>query len=132
MKKYAHVIAKVIFTLILFLPILGVTGIFPEATRNLYNTDQAFAFIQTLTTAAYIMYMMAVVHILAIGALWTRREVVGALLALPITLNVVGFHLFLDGGLLMNGAMPGNVMLLINLYLLYIHQDKLQELVKQD
>lgn len=132
MKKYTHVIAKVIFTLILILPILGITGIFPEATRDLYNTDQAFAFIQTLTSAAYIMYMMAVVHILVIIALWTRREVVGALLVLPITLNVVGFHLFLDEGLLMGGAMPGNVMLLINLYLLYIHRDKLQALVNQN
>ena len=132
MNKYIHVIAKIIFTLILILPILGITGIFPEATRDLYNTDQAFAFIQMLTSAVFIMYMMAAVHILAIVALWTRREVVGALLALPITLNVVGFHLFLDGGLFMGGAMPGNVMLLINLYLLYIHRDKLQELVKQN
>jgi hypothetical protein len=114
------------------MPILGATGIFPPATRDLYNTDEAFAFIEMLTTASYILYMMVVVHILAIIALWTRREVVGALLALPITLNVVGFHLWLDGGLLTGGALMGNVMLVLNLYLLYIHCAKLQTLAKQD
>jgi hypothetical protein len=132
MKKYLHSIVKVIFSFILLMPVLGVTGIFPEATRDLYNTDQAFAFIQMLTTAAYIMYMMAVVHVLAIITLWTRREVVGALLALPITLNVVGFHFWLDGGLLTAGASMGNVMLALNLYFLYIHRAKLHTLAKQD
>jgi hypothetical protein len=130
MKNFAHSVTKAIFSLILLMPILGVTGIFPPATRDLYNSDEAFAFIEALTAAAYIMYMMAIVHILAIMALWTRREVIGALLALPITLNVVGFHLVLDGGLFTAGALMGNVMLLINLYLLWLHRQKLYELSK--
>jgi hypothetical protein len=132
MKKYLHITAKVIFSLILLMPVLGATGIFPPATRDLYHTDEAFAFIEMLETAAYILYMMVAVHLLAIVALWTRREVVGALLALPISLNVVGFHFWLDGGLLTAGAVMGNVMLTINLYLLYIHRDKLVALAKQD
>lgn len=131
MKKYLHIIAKVLFSLILLMPVLGVTGIFPPATRDLYNTDEAFAFIEMLNTAVYIMYMMAVVHLLAIFALWRRREVVGALFVLPISLNVVGFHFWLDGGLLTAGASMGNVMLLINLYLLWIHRNKLVQLARQ-
>jgi hypothetical protein len=131
MKKYLHITAKIAFSLILVMPILGATGIFPPATRDLYHTDEAFAFIEVLETAAYILYMMVVVHLLAIVALWTRREVVGALLALPISLNVVGFHFWLDGGLLTAGASMGNVMLLINLYLLWIHRDKLVQLTRQ-
>jgi hypothetical protein len=74
--------------------------------------------------------MMVVEHLLAIFALWTRREVVGVLLALPITLNVVGFHLVLDGGLLTAGAMMGNVMLVLNLYFLNIHRAQLLTLAK--
>lgn len=132
MKKISHIVAKVVFSLILLMPVLGVTGLFPPATRDLYNSDEAFAFIEALTVASYILYMMAVVHILAIIALWTRREVIGALLALPITLNVVGFHLMLDGGLFTAGASMGNVMLLINLYLLYIHRGKLMALASQN
>jgi hypothetical protein len=130
MKKYLHIFAKIIFSLILIMPILGATGIFPPATRDLYNTDAAFAFIEMLSTASYIMYMIVVVHLLAIFSLWTRREVVGALLVLPITLNVVGFHLMLDGGLLTGGALMGNIMLLINFYLLWIHCEKIQNLAR--
>lgn len=119
MKKYLHLVAKVIFSLILILPVVGATGFFGEATRDLYNTDLAFAFIEMLTDIAYIIYMMAVVHMIALVALWTKREALAALLELPITLNVVAFHLVIDGGLLTTGAMLGNLMLALNFYLLW-------------
>ncbi len=119
MKKYLHIIAKVLFSLILLMPVLGATGMLGEATRDLYNTDEAYAFIQTLVSVMYINYMMSVVHILALVALWTKREALAALLVLPITLNVVGFHLVLDGGLFTAGALLGNIMLVLNLYLLW-------------
>ena len=73
---------------------------------------------------------MAVVHIIALIALWTKRELLAALLVLPITVNVVAFHLFLDGGLLTGGAVLGNIMLLINLYLLWIHRNRLKTLLR--
>lgn len=119
MKKILHVGSKVFLSLILILPIAGTTGFLGEATRELYNTDQAFAFIQMLTSVMYITYMMAIVHVLALIALWTRREALAALLIAPITANVIGFHLFIDGGLLTGGALLANIMLLLNLYLLW-------------
>lgn len=131
MKKIGHRAAKIIFSLILVMPILGVLGVFPEPTRDLYNTDEAFIFIQVLSDAFFIMWMMAVVHILALFCLWTRRESLGALLVLPITLNVVGFHLVLDGGLFTAGASMADVMLLLNLYLLWKHKDVLIALWQQ-
>ncbi|MDB5238062.1 MAG: hypothetical protein JWM46_332 [Candidatus Kaiserbacteria bacterium] len=130
MKKYLHIAAKIIFSLILLLPILGATGVFPDATRNLYNTDRAFAFIQMLTDTGYITYMMAVVHILALIALWTRREALAALLELPIMLNVVAFHLVLDGGLLTAGASLADLMLLLNLYFLWVNREKYAVLLR--
>jgi hypothetical protein len=123
MKKILHSAAKVILSLILILPIAGATGLLGEATRDLYNTDQAFTFIQVLTDVAmYIDYMMAAVLLAALIALWTKREALAALLIAPITANVVGFHLFLDGGLLTGGAVLGNVMLLLNAYLLWVNR----------
>lgn len=130
MKKYMHVVAKVLFSFILLMPVIGITGLLGEATRDLYNTDRAFVFIQTLNDAAYIIYIMAVVHIIAVIALWTRREALAALLAFPITINVVGFHLVLDGGLLTSGASLGNVMLLLNLYLLWKNREMIKPLTK--
>ena len=46
----------------------------------------------TLNVASYIMYIIAFVHIVAIGALWTRREALAGLLILPIVVNILGFH----------------------------------------
>lgn len=130
MKKYLHIIAKILFSLILILPVVGVTGLLGEATRDLYNTDKAFAFIQALTDVAYINYMMAVVHVIALIALWTKREALSALLVLPITFNVVGFHLVLDGGLFTAGAVLADLMLLLNLYLILKNRETLQVLIK--
>jgi hypothetical protein len=119
MKKVLHIIGKVLLSLILFMPILGSLGIFPPPTRDLYNTDLAFAFIEMLTQASYISYMMSIVFVIALIALWTKREALAAIIITPITANVIGFHLFLDGGLLTGGAVLGNLMLALNIYLLY-------------
>ncbi|MBP6994378.1 hypothetical protein KBB12_03990 [Candidatus Woesebacteria bacterium] len=131
MKKYLHTIAKVLFSLILILPVVGVTGLLGEPTRELYNTDQAYGFIQMLADIKYISYMMAVVHVLALIALWTKREPLAALLELPITLNVVAFHLVIDGGLLTGGAILANLMLVFNMYLLFIHRGVITSLAVQ-
>ena len=73
MRKWIDIVLKVVLSLILITPILGLTGLFPPPTRDLYNTDEAFAFIQMMTEGRYISVIMAVVHILALLCLWTRR-----------------------------------------------------------
>lgn len=130
MKKYLHIAAKIIFSLILLMPVLGTTGMLGEATRDLYNTDQAYAFIQALVDVMYINYIMSVVHIIALIALWTKREALAALLVLPITVNVVAFHVWIDGGPFTNGAVLGNIMLLINGYLLWKNRKQYTSLLR--
>jgi hypothetical protein len=122
MKKAIDVPIRVALSLILVLPILGWVGIFPPPTPDLNNTRQAFAFIQTITEGRYITIIMVMVHVVALVLLWTRRTALAALLILPITVNVVAFHAFLDGGLLTGGAVLGNIMLLINSYFLWQHR----------
>jgi hypothetical protein len=122
MKKAIDILLRVVLSLILVLPILGWVGIFPPPTPDLYNTPQAFAFIQTITEGRYITIIMVMVHVVALVLLWTRRTALAALLILPITVNVVAFHAFLDGGLLTGGAVLGNIMLLINAYFLWGHR----------
>jgi hypothetical protein len=131
MKKAIDVILKAVLSLILILPILGLTGVFPPPTQDLYNTPQAFAFIETITEGRYISIIMAVVHVIALVCLWTRRTALAALLILPITVNVVAFHLVLDGGLLTSGAVLGNIMLLINAYFLWRHRREYRPLLNQ-
>lgn len=119
MKKAIDIGLKIVLSIILVMPILGLLGVFPPPTQDLYNTPQAFEFIETITEGRYITIIMVLVHVVALACLWTRRTALAALLILPITVNVVGFHAFLDGGLLTAGAVLGNVMLLINAYLLW-------------
>ncbi len=129
MKKYIHIILKIVLSLVLISPVLGILGVFPPPTRDLYNTDIAFSFIEMLTEVGYVNYIMALVFILALIALWTRREALAALLILPVTVNIVGFHAFIDGGLFTAGAIMGNALFLINLYFLWKNRSEYKPLL---
>ena len=131
MRKAVDIALKVVLSLILVMPILGLVGVFPAPTPDLYNTPQAFQFIETITVGRYITIIMALVHVVALVCLWTRRTALAALLILPITVNVVGFHAFLDDGLLTLGAVLGNIMLLINAYLIWQHRREYAPLLAQ-
>jgi len=129
MKKIINIVLKVVLSLILLFSVLGALGVFPAPTADMYNTPQGFEFIIMLSVAGYINYIMAIVNILALIALWTRREALATILILPITINIIGFHAFLDGGLFTSGAMLANLLLLLNLYFIWKNRDKYQSLL---
>ncbi len=120
MKKYLDIVLKVVLSLICIMPVMGALHVFPAPTADMYGNPEAFSFVQLLMGgAAYINYMMAFVFLLSVVLLWIKRTALAALLILPITLNIVGFHLFLDSGLLNAGSIPADVLLLLNLYFLW-------------
>lgn len=127
--KIFDVLFKVLFSLLLILPILGTVGVFPAPTADLYNTAEAFAFIQTLTETGYIMYMMAIVNVVALIALWAKREALAALLMTPIIANIIGFHFFLDGGIFTAGAIPADILLALELYFLWTRREAYKSLL---
>lgn len=127
--KIFNIICKILLTLLLATPILGTLGIFPEPTRAMYQTDEAYNFIMILMHSGYVMWIMSVVFIASLILLWKNKTAVVALLLLPITLNIVGFHAFLDGGLLTGGAVMGNVLFLINVYYLWMNRRVYKALV---
>ncbi len=119
MKKIIDIVLKVVLSFLMIMPVLGATGVFPAPTRDLYTSDKSFAFIDALMTSGYINPIMAIVFLLALICLWTKRTALAALLILPITVNIVAFHLFLDGGLFTAGSAMADVLLLLNGYFLY-------------
>lgn len=129
MKRIVHITAKVLLTLLCVSPVLGALGIFPEPTRDLYNTDQAFTFISVLMESGYLMLLLALVFAVSAILLWTRREAVAALLLLPVTVNIVCFHAFLDGGLFTAGAIMGNLLLILNVYFLWYERENYRTLL---
>lgn len=119
MKKITNIILKVILSIIVIMPLGGVLGIFPAPTPDMYNTKQAYDFIAMLMEVGYINWMMSVVFLICFILILKNKMALVALLLLPITLNIVGFHAFIDGGLFTPGAIMGNVLLLINIYFLW-------------
>lgn len=130
MKKL-NFILKPLLSLIMLMPILGVLHIFPEPTADMYGTSEAFTFITAIMDSGYILYVNALVFALALVCLWTNRVHLGALLILPITVNIVGFHAFVDSGLFTSGAIMGNVLLFLNLYFLYQERTMFSQLLSK-
>lgn len=119
LSSLATIIGKVLLSLLMITPIFGTLGLFPAPTPDLYGSPEAFQFISLLMGSGYVMWMSTVVYLIALFCLWTKRTALAALLLLPITLNIVGFHAFLDTGLFTAGAIMGNVFLLLNLAFLW-------------
>lgn len=129
--KIFNIVLKIILCLILLSPILGVLGVFPPPTPDLYNTPEAFAFIQMLTDTGFIAYLQVLVFAAAIVLIATNRTALAALLILPITVNIISFHLFLDGGLFTAGAILANVLFLLNLYFLWQNRARYASLLEK-
>ncbi len=126
--KIINTILRIVLGLLLITPILGALGIFPAPTADLYNTREAFDFINMLFVAKYIIYIEALVFLAAIVLIAMNRMAIVALLILPITVNIVAFHAFLDGGLFTSGAIMANVLLALNVYFLWQNREKYKAL----
>lgn len=129
--KAINVICKIVFGLIIAMPVLGITGVFPPPTADMYGTKEAYDFILMLMSVKYINVIMAVVCAFCIGLIITNRMALAALLILPITVNVVAFHAVIDGGLFTAGASLGNLMLILNLYFLWQNRAQYKVLLEK-
>ena len=129
--KIINIICKVLFGLIIAMPMIGALGVFPPPTPDLYNTAEAYDFIIALTNVGYITAIMAVVCFASIVLMFTNRMALVALLMLPITVNVVAFHAVIDGGLFTAGASLGNLMLILNVYFLWQNRAKYKVLLEK-
>jgi hypothetical protein len=131
MKKYLDVFLKIVLSLLLLMPVVGALGVFPPPTADMYNSLEAFAFIEILMSVKYINIIMALVCALALVLLWTGRSALAVLLILPITVNIVAFHAVLDGGLFTAGAVMGNILFLLNAYFLWTSREQYTSLLQR-
>jgi hypothetical protein len=131
MKKIITTLCKVLIVLISITPILGTLGVFPEPTMEMYSNEKAFQFIQALMDAKYIPILNALIFASAIVLTLMNRTALMALLILPITVNIVAFHWFLDGGPFTGGAIMGNLLLILNIYFLWLNKKNYAALLKK-
>lgn len=129
--KILNIILRIILGLLIVSPILGVLGVFPAPTQDMYNTPEAFAFISMLYASGYVLYLMAIVFTISIVLIAMNRMALASLLILPIALNIIGFHLFLDGGLFVVGAVLADVLLVLNIYFLWQNRQQYKALLEK-
>lgn len=129
--KIFNKFSRVLLALLFISPVLGTLGVFPAPTAEMYNTESAFNFINVLMETKYINIIMMIVFLICLVLTIMNRMALVALLILPITVNIVAFHLVLDGGLFTAGAIMGNILALINIYFLWINKDKYKPLVEK-
>lgn len=136
MKKYIYIIAKVVFSLIILLPVVSLIGLMfgadIEPKPEYYNTPEAYLFIKLLMDAWYITVINAIVFTVGLVLLWTKRAALAAVLVFPVTVNVFAFHAFMDGGLFTEGALLGNIMFIINIYFFWHHREQYRQLLAKD
>jgi len=119
LRKVCDTIAVIILAGILISPAVGVLGIFPAPTADLYYTPEAFNFILAMMEVKYLTILMGIVCAIAIGLILTRRMALAVLIILPITINIFLFHAVIDSGIFTMGALMGNVFFVLNLYFLW-------------
>jgi len=118
MKKIMNITLKIILSIILLMSVIGVL-ISAEPTIDMYKKKEAYDFIIAIANSGYVMWLMTIVFIISLIFIIKNKMALVALLLLPITLNIVGFHMFLDGGIFKAGAIMGDALLIINLYFLW-------------
>src|SRR3989344_1239643 len=121
---------KIVFSIsLVFGIILVVLG--TMAFMNLplpgFYLPKALAFLQALGDTGYMNYIMGIIQILVGLMFITRRYVaLGAVILMPISFNIVIFHLFLD----LKTIIPGLIIFALNVFIIYTEHDKYKRLLR--
>ena len=121
---------KIVFSIsLVFGIILVVLG--TMAFMNLplpgFYLPKALAFLQALGDTGYMNYVTGIIQILVGLMFITRRYVaLGAIILMPISFNIVIFHLFLD----LKTIIPGLIIFALNVFILYTEHDKYKSLLR--
>ncbi len=125
--KILRIILKVIFGLVLFIPVLGAIGVFPPPTADMYSPP-GWAFMQALMATGYILQLIGLTCGVCLVLVIIGRTALAAVLVAPLTLNIVLFHLVLDHSMFSPAAIPAWVLLLTNAYFLWAERQKYRAL----
>ena len=121
---------KIVFSISLIfgviLVILGVMAFMNLPLPDFYP-PKALAFLQALGDTGYMSYVTGIIQILVGLMFITRRYVaLGAIILMPISFNIVIFHLFLD----LKTIIPGLIIFALNIFILYTEHDKYKSLLR--
>lgn len=118
---------KVLFGLLLLLPVLGVLGVFPQPTADMYSPP-GWAFMQALMATGYMLPLVGITCAVCLVLLLIGRTALAAVIITPLTVNIVLFHLVLDHTMFTSSALPAWVFLICNAFFLWTEREKYRAL----
>lgn len=121
--KILRIVLRVLVCLLLLTPILGATGVFPAPTADLY-TPSGWAFMSAIMATPHMFPLIAITCGVSLVFFLMRRDALAAVILAPLTVNVIGFHAFVDTGLLSPSASLGIVLLVCNAFFLWDNRKK--------
>lgn len=125
--KILTIVLKILFGLVLLLPVLGALGVFPPPTPDLYSPP-GWAFMQALMATGYMLPLIGVTCAVCLVLVIIGCTALAAVLITPLTVNVVLFHLLLDHSMFSPAALLAWVLLITNAYFLWIERKKYKAL----
>jgi putative oxidoreductase len=115
-KKLVRTVQVILGLGLLF---FGLNGFFQFAPPPTFN-EAGSALLGALFATGYFFPIMAIIWILAgLMFLFNRYSALAALILLPISINILLFHIILD----FSGATIGILVFILNIYMLYVHWD---------
>jgi putative oxidoreductase len=123
LMKILRIVLRILLGLLLLMPILGVTGVFPAPTADLYTPD-GWAFMSALMNAGYLMPLLGIVFAVVLLLTIMNRMALAAIILAPVAVNIICFHAFVDTGLISPSASLGIPLFLINAFFLWDNRKK--------
>ena len=121
--KTTNLVLRILLGLFLLMPVAGALKLFPEPTAEMYSPE-GWAFMSALMNTGYMMPLIALLSLVCGVLFLMNRTALAAALLAPFTVNVIGFHLFLDAATISAPAIPAYILLVLNAYFLWINKEK--------
>lgn len=113
-RKFVRTIQIILGLYLIFIVAAGIFQFLPPPQFN----ESGMAFLTAMFATGYLTYLMQIVFFLAgLMFVFNRWSAFGALLLVPITVNIVAFHIFLD----FTGWWMALIFAILNVYLIAIH-----------
>ena len=120
-KKLFRVIQVLFGFYLVFLGVIGYIMTLPPPPYN----EAGLAFLGALFNTGYIFHVMSLIFVLSgLMFLFNKYSAFGSILLVPITFNILMFHLFLD----FTGFYLALIPVILNIYFIWAHWSKLKHL----
>lgn len=120
MKITAHIL-RILLGVFLLMPVLALFGVIPQPSAEMYS-EAGWEFMKALMDTGYMMPFIQISNVLCGILLLANRTALAAVMLVPLTLNIILFHIFLDATPVSASSSPAYILLIGNI--IFLHQNR--------